>query len=375
MNRKFLIIILALLALFTCSCEKQPDRPMKPPKETVTSSETDQGEMGTGTVPGDYLYHSNDGVLLKYHIPTGTVSTVCPDPFCTHEEWSSACEFQVSWPRMAAIGNTLYYIVESDEQIHLRSYNGDDMKIEEIRTSNGMIGNPFTYNYYLYFWEKLPTKVEEEFKYTHYRLDTQSGVLEVIDCGYEAARIYTIEAGRIVWKRGNEYFSTDLNGDDEDVYVMNFSRPYGNYTYRWECSEDYKYYTKIYRKDHTTGEEIVISDEKLEFFYFYGDKILYFKPVENPEIWYSDEYGTSYDTLGGNVYVMNLDGSDKRLLCHVDDCPILGMSSHRNNQLCSGDWVGILTWCIYDGGVQETDMLIVNVVTGEYKHIKYNPYE
>jgi len=73
--------------------------------------------------------------------------------------------------------------------------------------------------------------------------------------------------------------------------------------------------------------------------------------------------------------VMNLDGSDKHLLCHVDDCPIMGMSSSQNNQLCSGDWVGILTWCVYDGGVWESDMLIVNVVTGEYRYIKYNPCE
>ena len=381
MKNKFSLITWAALCMLLCillgSCEQKQPRPERPTHEKITSSEMEGGEIGTGTVPGDYIFHSVDGVLLKYHIPSGTVSTVCQDPFCTHDPYNSECQFPVDWPRMAAIGNTIYYIVEIDGQVHLRSYNGDNMKVEEIRTSNGMIGNPFAYDYYLYFWEKLPTGVEEEFDYTHYRLDTQNGALEVIDCGHAFARIYDIEADRIVWRWGNEYFSTDLDGNDEDVYVMNFSRPYGNYTYKWECTEGLPpyYTTKILRIDHTTGEEIVVSDEKLDWFYFYGDKILYFKQVENPEIWYSDEYGTSYDTLGGNVYVMNLDGTDKRLLCHVDDCPIMGMSSHQNNQLCSGDWVGILTWCIYDGGVWESDMLIVNVVTGEYRYIKYNPCE
>ena len=204
MNRKFLIIILALLALFTCSCEKQPDRPMKPSYEKITSSELTGGEVETGTIPGDYIYRAikvgNKGLLLKYHIPTGTATTVCQDPFCDHD--AVTCPFSIGPSQMSAIGNMLYYVVrsEDDEQMHLRSYNGDDMKIEELRASDGVIGNLFAYNYYLYFFEKLPTNVQEEFKTTVYRLDTQSGALEVIDCGHPFARMELIEVGRIVWE-------------------------------------------------------------------------------------------------------------------------------------------------------------------------------
>ena len=149
-----------LLCLGLAACEQKQPRPERPTHEKITSSAMEDGEIGTGTVPGDYIFHSVDGVLLKYHIPSGTVSTVCQDPFCTHDPYQSSCQFAVDWTGMSAIGNTLYYIVEIDGQVHLRSYNGDNMKVEEIRTSNGMIGSPFAYDCYLYFWEKLSQKFE-----------------------------------------------------------------------------------------------------------------------------------------------------------------------------------------------------------------------
>ena len=172
MKRRFFIMILALLALFTCSCEQEQQRPERPTYEKITSSELTGGEVETGTIPGDYIYRAihvgNKGLLLKYHIPTGTATTVCQDPFCDHD--AVTCPFSIGPSQMSAIGNMLYYVVrsEDDDQMHLRSYNGDDMKIEELRASDGVIGNLFAYNYYLYFFEKLPTNVQEEFKTTVY---------------------------------------------------------------------------------------------------------------------------------------------------------------------------------------------------------------
>ena len=53
----------------------------------------------------------------------------------------------------------------------------------------------------------------------------------------------------------------------------------------------------------------------------------------------------------------------------------------KNNQFVCGDWVGFLSERYYSSSPGNTpallmsDMLIVNVVTGEYRFIKYNPYE
>lgn len=378
MRIKLLTATLILSAIFLCSCE-QAKPPRQPTYEKITSSEMDNGVIETGNIVGDYIYHittfDSCTLLMKYHIPTGTASTVCQDPFCAHE--TMTCPFAITASSMASIGNMLYFSNRIDDQTHIRSYNGDDMKLEEIYVSNGVLSKLFTYNYYLYFTEKLPTNVEEEYKTTIYRLDTQSSALEVIDCGHPLATIEEVKDSKIIWKEGNKYFSTDLDGDCEDVYELNYCRQWGNYMYSWEFADGN--YTKMTCKDLTTKEEILIFEEDIYSFFFYGDKILYFKPVENPEIWYSDVVGDYYDTLGGNVYVMNLDGSDKRLLCHVEDCVIVGTSWYRNNEMCCGDWIGLYTDGNYESPtgpvITGTDLLLVNIVTGEYKYVKYNPYE
>ena len=189
----------------------------------------------------------------------------------------------------------------------------------------------------------------------------------------------------IIWKEGNKYLSTDLDGDDTGVYTFNYGRQWGGYRYRWEVdeNEDITIFTQtIYRKDPATKEEIVVA-EHIGPSYFYGDKILYFMYEENPRVWAVMD-GLDYtDRFGGNVYIMNMDGSDNRLLCHVDDCVIGMTSTSRNNEYNCGDWVGIDVENIYlrPNGPElteeytSTDMLIVNVVTGEYKLIRYNPFE
>ena len=382
MKLQKLAIIIAALVLLICSC--QPKQSSKPNYEKITSSTLNDGSIETGTVPGNYIYQiaqfSSYSLLLKYHIPTGTASTVCQDPFCSHNNIS--CPFAISASGMASIGDVLYFSARINDQTHIRAYSGDSMKIEDIYISNGVLSRLFTYNYYLYFSEKLPASVPNEYKTTIYRLDTQSGYLETIDCGHESATIYEIKDGKIIWKNHNKYFSTDLDGDCEEVFDL-ANRQWGNYIYRSETNVDepvtwFNFSMKLYRKDLVSKEETVVAED-IGPCYFYGDKIIYFKPVNNPEVFISMDGIDYYDYFGGNVYVMNLDGSDNRLLCHVDDCVISGLSGDRNNELVCGDWIGILTECLYDGpnGLEltGTDMLIVNVVTGEYKFIQYNPYE
>ena len=370
MKHKIWIILLALLAILSCSCGQKEQQLELPTYERITESQLEYGEIETGTVAGDYIYSMNQLMLIKYHIPSGTATTVCQDPFCDH---NIRCPFNVSPSGYAAMGNVLYYAKEIDDRWCLRSYDGDSMQVEEIRVSDGVINRLFTYNYYLYFSESESSD-GGLINTVIYRWDTQSDAFDVIDCGYPYARIYAIEVGRIVWEQGDKYFSTDLSGEDEREYTPILQREWGQYVYRWERGS-----TNLYRKDLSTNQEIIVA-QNIERSYFYGDKILYFKRTETPRTVSTEAGKEIIDEWGGNVYVVNSDGTDNHLLCHVEDFYYAGTSSRRNNEYVCGDWVGLISQNYYAdeyGGIQLwlADMLIVNVVTGEYKLIKYNPYE
>lgn len=376
MKHKFLIITLSLLLALLCSCNQgqgQELKPLKPLPKRITASELNEGEIETGTVAGDYIYHSDYHILIKYHIPSGTATTVCQDPFCEHD---LHCPFRISGNGYAAMGNILYYANEIDGQWRLRSYDGDSMQIQEIRVSDGVINRLFTYNYYLYFSESEAVD-GSLINSVVYRWDTQSDAFDVIDCGYSHARIYKIEVGRIIWEKGDEYISTDLNGEDEREYNNILQREWGNYKYRWMLLSGGS--VALYRKDLSTNQEILLADS-LDDFYFYGDKILYWEKTESPRVVATKNGKQIIDNWGGNVYVMNSDGSNKHQICHVEDFYYGGLSTRRNNEYVCGDWVGMISQNYYEdenGNVNLclSDMLFVNVVTGEYKFIKYNPYE
>jgi hypothetical protein len=378
MKKSLWLITLVALCILTCSCgQNQPDRPIKPSYEKITESELKVAGVETGNVGGEYVFYADNGILLKYHIPTGTAAIVCPDPFCPHQRYGSSCQFAVESRLMTSIGNVLYYtMVDQEWHQYLRSYGADSMKVEEIRATNGRLSRIFSYNYYLYFSEHLPTKVEGEFTTTVYRLDTQSGALEVIDCGHPFARMELIEAGRIVWVDDLKYYSTDLDGDDWRIYEQNYCREWGKYRLRWELGK--WTYDKIYCKDLNTKEEVLIAKDVADFF-VYGDKMLYVKFVENPQVWITVDGQDQKDLYGGDIYVVNLDGTDDKLLCHVEDFIYAGPSADRNNEFVCGDWVGFSSENYYDEkgypSLTFTDMLVVNVITGEYRFIKYNPYE
>ena len=121
MRAKLFITILTLTAILFCSCQTQPAGPEVPSYEKITSSEMENSAIDAGTVAGDYIYNviSFDSytLLMKYHIPTGTASTVCQDPFCTHN--TMTCPFAVASLSMASVGNVLYFTRCIDDQTYI----------------------------------------------------------------------------------------------------------------------------------------------------------------------------------------------------------------------------------------------------------------
>lgn len=385
-TRVFLILVVVVVCC--CSCKKEPPyrSPAGETSEKITGSILAGGEIELATVPGDYIYRSVQmgrcTYLLKYHILSGTVSTVCQDPFCMHE--TMTCPFAISDSQLAAIGNVLYYAKEQDGISSIYSYNGEDMKTERVYTGKGSIYGIYTYQYDLYFSDSEQIDLEQSHR-VFYRLDTETMEKTMIMETDGNMQIYEIKNRQIIWRKGRDsYFVSDLNGEDLRTYSKK-DRVYGKYSYREEFNGTQptsfeNYIFDLYRTNLETGEDELVAKD-IGPTYFYGDKILYFKSTGKTLTHTDPETGNKYyDYFGGNVYVMNLDGSDNHLLCHADDCWINSMSTSRNNELSCGDWVGIILKNYYQDDFGEeiyctTDMLIVNLVTGEYTVARYNPFE
>ena len=378
MKQKLLAFVLVLTALLACSCSRETQE--ESASKTYGEFYTD-GDIETGTIAGDYIYslessNSTDSgnILLKYHIPTGTATTVCQDPFCNH---NMTCPFSVSRVNIATIGNMLYYTTKEDDEWFLRSYNGDDMKIEQLYTGNGYLSNLFSYNYYLYFSD---SKRSDDMKddVTIYRIDTQSNeIIEINQISDSKEKMLYVRDGRILWETLSGNYYTDLEGDNRKNINNKTQQQYGNYTYRddWKkAGPGWKIEIDIYMKNISTGEERLVAED-IGPYVFYGGKIIYFKALPERVLVGEIDWVNQYDYYGGNIYIMNLDGSDNRLLCHVDNCYFMFSATN----FC-GDWIGYPAKNYYEDNNGDkmyttTDMLIVNIVTGEYKYIAYNPFE
>jgi hypothetical protein len=87
---------------------------------------------------------------------------------------------------------------------------------------------------------------------------------------------------------------------------------------------------------------------------------------EEQRIVYADKDGyVVRDDWGGNVYVMNPDGSDDHLLFHTDEF-ITGMTADDAHPHVCGDYIGIQTGKFKGDQMMEDDIIIVNLNTGEF---------
>ena len=264
----------------------------------------------------------------------------------------------------------LYYSVREDEQWFLRSYNVDNMKISQIYTNERPISNIASYNNYL-FYTVVQSKKDEIYSSITYRYDTKTKEIVETHSPAKYEIIDKIENGQILWRTQSDSYVTDLNGGNRKKINFKDGYQYGNYKYRSDYKQIGSTWTiklDLYRKNIKTEEEKLIAED-IGLHVFYGDKIIYLKPLPEKILIGEIDWVTRYDYYGGNVYIMNLDGSDNRLLCHADNCCL----SVPPMYFC-GDWVGLDSTNYYEDQYGD-DLLLVNIVTGEYKIVPYNPNE
>ncbi len=329
-----------------------------------------------GITPGDYMFSLNSrGAIVKYNVHNGQSSYLCPDPFCNHTK--STCQFiGLGSLNYTSIGNTVYYVKQDAEtgKSALYAFDADTSETNTVLTRDGMMTAVYAYEKRLlilwlekydfeaeryYFWYDIKTGETE-------KLGDEVNVMKP----YETRLLNSVRDDRIIWsvrtQDGTSYLSTNLRG--EDLKEHDFGYRYGNY-YKTviEPTDDGREAFSLYVTfaGETEPKRILQGAGPI---LFYENKIVYFGsvPEEEQKVVHKYKDGrVERDESGGNVYVMNPDGSDAHLLFHTDEY-LYGMTDDQRHPLVCGDYIGIFTAKFKNDETVSDDLIIANINTGEF---------
>ena len=376
--KKILIIIIALtfvISAYSCGSGGAV--------ETAETEETSVSDgykpYDIGVIGGDYIFGEGSGAaIMKYNVHNGEATFLCPDPFCAHD--SENCQFyRVQSDRYAAVGNLIYYIRtdHTTGKIALYSFDIDAAKTKAVYSGEYLM-NVYSYGYSLFIRASDGIGCGAEDYYFWY--DTKTGKTERYDAGSvpEGYTLLYIRDGRVIWRplvQGEEsvYYVTDLIGNKYFEQDLNYKCG-KYYSFDYEQGETGPRYYTLYVSDTKDGEKRVVLKD-VGAWTFYNDKIFFTKPLPPDE--YAgiklDAYGVpSKDREGGNVYVMNSDGTEQRLLFHTDKyiSGVPGVSSNRFHPLFCGNYIGMDVYSVAENGEYVDEMIIADITTGNFVYVQ-----
>lgn len=372
--KKVLLIILAVVFLFSAySCKGEGNETADTMPDTTRSG--DYKPFKYGIKAADYIFElSPRGIIMKYNVHNGESSYLCPDPFCKHT--TKDCQFiGMTSYTFTSVGNTVYYVKQDDTtgKSALYSFNVDTSETKTVLSRDGMMTSVYAYeNRLLILWLE---KYDLEAQRFYFWYDTDTGETEQLGgtvntySPTERYMLYFIRDDRIIWRVGKMdkwyYYSTDLRG--EDLKEHDFGYRYGNYyTTEKETGDDGKDIYSLY-VTYDNGEKKLLK-KNVGPVLFYENRIVYGEviPYEEQRVVHVDRDGNEErDDWGGNVYVMNPDGSDDHLLFHTDEY-IIGMTSDMAHPHVCGDYFGIETGKFKGDEMTEDNIIITNINTGEF---------
>ncbi len=336
---------------------------------TVSNADytVEPGICERGQIWGDYIfrYTEKDG-LKKYDIHTGERSDAVPDTLKID-----------SW---AAIGNVLYYVTcdSYSNKSTLNAYDAATGAAQTVYETKGVLHAYDAYYERILLQHKPNAMANNEV--TYFWFDTKTGKTEELDGRYieNGYMFYEFIDDRIVWRNMDEsytgdelsrYYSTDLKGTDLRKY--NYDYYYGNhYRFAPEEDEDGVQHNNMYvTLAGETEEKLLIADLHMPL--FTKNKIIYTKtvPMEERRVAYISESDGSkrLDQCNGDVYIMDPDGSNDRLLFHTDEC-ISSMNDiiNRRRWYVGEEYAAIFSeYELPQRGLLER-VIVFNINTGEF---------
>jgi hypothetical protein len=402
------IILIICLALIGCS-----DSSIDPPEEDIKANSDITTDYSSY-----YIFDLWNGKLLKYNVLTGTATSAHLDPLCDHNH--ADCPVSLITGQIAVSGNFVYFVKNDWERdasgrstgsmrsyLYQYDYINDRLAlvIPDFSVSNFAVVGDYIYSHNYTLLENGDTGLE------FLRHDIKTGVTTVLIDAEEAENMLRLplfcrlSGDRAYWyiidETGMHGYSTAYDYSDmqsESLAMVGIVQ--GDYAYiperNYELTYPVEYYkwfsSSLYRESLNDGSRILLSDH-LSVFSIEDDNIIYFVPVKDPKVTYESTTNPNHiyhDNYEGKIYIMNTDGSNKRLLCEVPDVTIYGYMNWVTNHMRAQDWIGVNLYGDMSGRFEDRsglpnirsdpqgygilpDLLLVNIKTGEYKITEYIP--
>ena len=383
-----LLLIFSLIpSLFSCTTPPETPPTSEEIEVTIEPEYTDES-------PFDFVLTSLNSRLYKVYPEEGIIMPACSDPLCKHKDIS--CPFTKT-SAIRTYGNLLYYTRYNADQrcafkICSYDFSTDEYSLLYEVDKNEHITYLHVSDKYLYFnvlsdWKKG----NENSAIRLMRYELENGEVKVLEDKLpDYTYVLCEEEGRLYWRNGTGYFSTDLDYQNKKENDKGYSP--GNVTggYAIESiktgnilgTSGAKFPEReILKVDLKTRKKSVLIESTGTHPMLYNGKVIYTR--DEKAVFIGETYDNIdgkgikiYAKLGNKLYIRNIDGSEDRLLCDFtgNNLMIQVSGAAGSYYYGKGDYIVYRVW-YYEPVkgkpeyIQQGDdrLLVINIVTGEYK--------
>lgn len=347
---------------------------------TLVLVSCDNTEYTEASKSDNYLYNIYDSVLYKYSIKTGYGIPVCPDPVCKHN--SDSCAFWGLTSNVMYYDNAKYFT--DDKTIY--KYNSYTGQLDSIyKSETGTLYYPYIASDYMFF-NVINYKVDND------EVNTQIDIYRISLVDYSVLKLnktplysfYMVEKyekNTLYWYgiESFETFTTDISFENRQAYSgIDYGQHSGEYSYRFTIYSSSPMALTMIGKSSEQDYEFIVAENVVSAKALENNIIVVFNSAEPKFIGkYIKEDGSEgeiYDYQDNSIYIVNRDGSNKKLLCTIPETHRLYNLANSGANLISYPYIGIQVqnYIVDDNGYVlgkelSRDIVIVNVETGEYK--------
>jgi len=310
-----------------------------------------------------YFYESKAGAfnlskytpsdtLLRFNPKTGAITTVCPDPLCTHN--TPECPFAGKMFNLSIDGDMIIYVrryvdrdnfeAKNDSVIQICSYNLSNMEMKVHRetitpeTQAGAFKKSMLYHDgYIYLYEMLYDEEAGKYKQGILKINTQTNKEEILITPHtdNTANFLFVYDDRIYFTDIATIYSVNLDMEDKQILTegrFNTDHIYtdGQYIFYGIKQDDGQH--QLYRMDMDgsnildlhilTGSNWQLTNHHI--YYFPYDKYQYYHSSGESAIisYFTDIWRCDHD--GGNkTKVVELERSEKGFI-QIHDVQVIG---------------------------------------------------